>query len=283
MTPKTEALIKLLDDTDSSIASTAMSELLSLDTSSDEIEKVLSELQEARSPELRRKTHQMQAILTIRHRRGSLSKRIFSKHSNLIQGLAEIHAIWYDDIDVSYLSDIWGELIRRTGTRPPVTPKRLASFMENIGFTVGEGMQDPDFFCLGSVIEDLIGADALLASIAREAARMFGLKSAIAMFEGEFVLLFAVARDDNEKANGRQLVGRILSPSRNWELFDVPHKAEMKILSSDQVLTYVLSSLLLNAVCAEDARYVQILTACLAGRKASGDLSDILPYPFGKK
>jgi len=282
MTPKTEALIKLLDDADANISSAAMSELLSLDSESSEIEEVLADLQEASSPEIRRKTHQMQAILTIRRRRRSLSKRIFTKHSNLIQGLAEIHAIWYDDIDVSYLSDMWGEFVRRAGKRPPVTPRRLASFMKNTGFTVRDGMQDPDLYCLGAVIEDLVGADAILTAIAREIGRMFGLKSAIAMFEGEFVLIFAVTRHAETAAN-RQLAGQILSPYRDWELFDIPPKAELKVLSSDQVLTYVLAILLLNAVCAEDTRYVQILAACLAGKDASSNIADILPYPFGKK
>jgi len=282
MTPKTEALIKLLDDKDANVSSIAMSELLSLASKTDEVEKALAELQENSSPEIRRKTHQMEAILTIRRRRGRLSERIFTKHSNLIQGLAEIHAIWYDDIDVSYLSDMWGELLRRAGKRPPATPRRLASFMKTTGFIATNGIQDPDIFCLGSVIEDLIGSDALLTAIAREVGRMFGLKSVIAMFEGEFVLLFATHRASSSQ-NGRRIAGQILSPARDWELWDMPPKAEVKILSSDQVLTYVLTTLLANSICAEDPRYIQILASCLSGREASDDISDILPFPFGKK
>ena len=282
MTPKTAALLKLLEDSDARVSSSAMSELLAIAASSNEIDAILSELQEAPSPTLRRRTHQMQAILRMRGSRSSLANRMSTKHSNLLQGLAEIHSIWHDDPHSAYLSDLWTMLVGKTRKRPPVTPRKLAACMKGLGFTVGEGLLDPDLYCLGAVIEDLVGADALLASIAKELGRMFGLKSAIAMLDGNFVLLFAVTREATPHSK-KSLVGRILSPTENWTIYDVPAKANMKILSSDQVITYVASALLTNAIYSEEPRYVQILSTCLTGRNSLADMSDILPYPFGRK
>ncbi len=282
MTPKTVALLKLLEDSDARVSSSAMSELLTIAASSAEITNILAELQEASSPTLRRRTHQMQAILRMRGSRNSLASRMFTKHSNLLQGLAEIHSIWNDDPQSAYLSDIWSGLVAKTRKRPPVTPRKLAAGMKSLGFAVGEGLLDPDLYCLGAVIEDLVGSDALLASIAKELGRMFGLKSAVAMLNGHFVLLFAVTRAATPHSK-KALVGRIISPSEGWTISDVPPKADIKILSTDQVITYVASVLLTNAIYSEEPRYVQILSTCLTGRDSLTNMSNILPYPFGRK
>ncbi len=283
--PRTKSLIKLLNDEDSNISGQAMAELLALESDSkpDLLSELLSELQETHKPELRKKIHQMQSIQRIRRRRRNFSKRLKSHSPNLLQGLGELHAIWYDDLETKELSKMWSEIIREAAKCRPVTPKRLAGSMKLSGFAkCDENIQDADLYCLGAIIEDRIGSDVILAAITLEIGRSFGLKGSIVRLNGFFGTMY-VATVQDEKEPKTQLRGAIIMPSENWEIVPVPDDHKVEIWTTDQVLKYVAAMLFVNAVCSEGPRYIQILGACLADTTVNNSLSEFLPPPFGKR
>lgn len=277
-----ESLIKLLNDDNSNIAGTAMSELLSHEHDSDMMNYVMAELQETPELGLRKKIHQMQAIQRTRKRRRRLSKKFKIKDTNLIQGLADLHLIWYDEFGASGISNIWKDLLLEATKNKPVTSKRLANFMQKTGFSVcSDNIQDADLLCLGAVIEDRVGADVILCAIALEIGRIFGLQGSVIHTDQGFALIVSnAAKYDNKM---KPFYGEIVLPGQNWEVTQPENVLPFEIWPNSKILKYVTSLLFTNSVCSEGPRYVQILGSCLAGLKEKDILTDILPYPFGKK
>lgn len=284
---RTKALLKLLSDEDSSISAHAMAELLGLDndSESEKLSELLSELQEDADPDIRKKAHQMQSIKQIRDRRRSFSRRLKSKSPNLLQGLGELHAIWYDDIDTKDLSKMWSDIVREAAKNRPVTPKRLAGFMKLAGFGVcDENIQDADLYCLGAIIEDRIGSDIILAAITLEIGRSFGLKGSIVRVNGSFGTMYVTKVNEKDKQDGNaySLCGSIIMPSEDWEIISSSMDKDIETWTTDKVLKYVAAMLFVNAVCSEGPRYIQILGSCLADQSIDSSLKDILPPPFGE-
>lgn len=279
---KIKSLITLLNDEDTNIAGTAMSELLAYDADSDEMNLVLSELQESSELGLRKKVHQIQAIQRTRRRRRRLSQRYQNKTSSLLQGLADLNIIWYDEFGTAEISKIWRDIIVEAAKSKPKSPKRLANFMLKSGFAVcTENIQDPDLFCLGAVIEDRVGADVILAAISLEIGRACGLFGSIIHSEKNgFGLLIS---NSGKSGNNKHYYGEIMLPMKNWGVVQPEDELPFQIWPNNKVLKYVTAMLFTNAVCSEGPRYIQILGSCLAGRSESKSLTDILPYPFGKK
>ena len=286
---RTKSLVKLLSDEDTSISGQAMAELLSLDSGfePDRLTELLAELQEDKDPDIRKKVHQMQSIQRIRMRRRNFSKRLKSHSPNLLQGLGELHAIWYDDLETKELSKMWSGIIREASKCRPVTPKRLAGFMKLAGFGVcDENIQDADLYCLGAIIEDRIGSDVILASIALEVGRSFGLKGSIVRVNGAFGTMYVTTVKESgksESGNSDQLRGAIIMPSQNWDIIPSSSDKQVEIWSTEKVLKYVAAMLFVNAVCSEGPRYIQILGSCLADKSVSDSLEELLPPPFGSE
>jgi len=278
--PRTQSLVTLLCDEDTTISGHAMAELLALesDTDSNKLTELLAELQEAEEPLIRKKIHQMQTIQRIRNRRRSFSRRLRSKSPNLLQGLAELHAIWYDDMDTRELSKLWSDIIKEAAKCRPVTPKRLAGAMKLAKFALcEENIQDADLYCLGAIIEDRIGSDVILAAITLEIGRSFGLKGAIVRVNGKFGTMYTTKTEHKEPV----LHGTIIMPTKNWDIIPIPDYSTIEVWTTKQILKYVAAMLFVNSVCSEGPRYVQILAACLTDKKINESLKDILPPPFG--
>jgi transglutaminase superfamily protein len=280
---KIDALITLLDDENSNIAGTAMAELLSHDNDKSMMDSVMAELQETSELGLRKKIHQMQAIQRTRRRRRRLSKRFQSKNTNLIQGLADLHMIWYDEFGVAGISTLWKDIVLKASKNKPVSPKRLANFMIKTGFSVcNDNVQDADLFSIGAVIEDRIGTDIILSAIAMEVGRTFGLQGTLIRTEDNGFALI-ISNLVKSKNQNKPFYGEVILPSENWKVVHPETVLPFEIWPNSKVLKYVTGMLFANSVCSEGPRYIQILGSCLAGRTERDSLADILPYPFGKK
>lgn len=278
---KIKSLITLLNDEDNNISGTAMSELLAVNADSDEMNLVMAELQETGEIGLRKKIHQIQAIQRTRRRRRRLTQRFENNTTSLLQGLADLNIIWYDEFGTAEISKIWRDLIVDAAKSKPKTTKKLARFMLKSGFAVcTENVQDPDLFCLGAVIEDRVGADILLAAITLELGRACGLFGTIIHSKKGFALLISNTRNNDAK---KAYYGEVILPVQNWEVVQPETELPFEIWPNNKVLKYVTAMLFTNAVCSEGPRYIQILGSCLTGRKEREPLTDILPYPFGKK
>ena len=85
MTPeRLKALFSLLDDEKEEVALVAIRNLLAAPP--EELLPFLGEYQESSSPLLRKRIHRLQAILTLRERRESLSRFWEKRGTNLIDG-----------------------------------------------------------------------------------------------------------------------------------------------------------------------------------------------------
>lgn len=74
------SLLSLLDDEDETVAVNAMAELLNREA---ELGDALAVLQESDHPLLRRRSHQLQAAITLRRRRREFASRLNAPHIDL--------------------------------------------------------------------------------------------------------------------------------------------------------------------------------------------------------
>ncbi|MCK5845711.1 MAG: hypothetical protein KAG97_13440, partial [Victivallales bacterium] len=209
------------------------------------------------------------------------SHRLHENHPNLLQGLAELHSIWYDEIDSSIVADIWMSMLKKAAVFKPVSPRRLGFCMRKLKFrTYEDNVQDPELYCLGAVVEDGVGADVILASIALEIGRGFGLRGAVAHKNGAFGVLH-ISTGTGTDGKDKILSGTMLSSENDWRPTPIDDPSGTEVWSTRSVFKYVAAMLFVNAACSEGPRYIQILASCLAERKEHESLEEILPYPFG--
>ena len=162
------SLLSLLDDEDETVAVNAMAELLNREA---ELGDALAVLQESDHPLLRRRSHQLQAAITLRRRRREFASRLNAPHIDLIDGLIDVHLQWYDNDSRPELVRIW-EKFRAEANRCPLrTLENIAYFMRKCGFTArNETTMRPEYYCIGPVLENRTGAVAILAGLALEVA-----------------------------------------------------------------------------------------------------------------
>ena len=278
---KLQSLISLLKDEDNNIASVAMSKILEYKNDSKEMNILMAELQESPEPKIRKKIHQIQAIQRVRKRRRSLSKKFKERTSDLLQGLADLNIIWYDEYTNPDISTIWNQLIFDAIKHAPRTPTRLAEFFKKQNFsTSNSSVQDSDSYCLLAILEDKIGTDIMLAAITLELSRVFGMFGSIVHSEHYgFGVIFSNTKSKYD--NTAQYFGEVVFPATNWQVFKPENVLPIKIWSNTKVLKYITSMLFVCAIASDEPRYIQILGACLSNRKTTDSLSDILPYPLG--
>ena len=276
---KLQSLISLLKDEDNNIASVAMSKILEYKNDSEEMNILMAELQESSEPNIRKKIHQIQAIQRVRKRRRSLSKKFKERIPDLLQGLADLNIIWYDEYTNPGISKLWNQLIIDAIKYTPRTPTRIVEFFKKQNFSISNSsVQDSDSYCLLAVLEDRIGTDIMLAAVILELSKVFGMFGSIVHSKlYGFGVIFSNTRSDNTT----QYFGEIVFPSANWKIFKPENVLPINIWTNSKVLKYITSMLFICAIASDEPRYIQILGTCLLNRKTTDSLSDILPYPLG--
>ena len=266
-----DALFKLLDDSEPTLVRPVMSKLLQYDPSV--LESYLAKLQESSDPLVRKRCHQLQAILLLRERRIFFSEMLNRSDMNLIDGLIEIHLQWYDNDSEPDLEELWGEFSEAAEGLELNSLEKVAYFMRRCSFALPQDNDfcAPELYCIGSVLEDRIGADILLCSIALVLAAENHLELRLIRLFGNFMLM-----DNN---------GRLLSPQNGWQLLSYPqhnHDKECEFWDdSRMILKYVAGMVFLYAVGTDSFRYVHTIGHALSGL-ADGETLDFLPYPYGK-
>jgi hypothetical protein len=266
MKAKIENLIKLLDDENPQTAQAAMAEMLKHES---ELEEFLAHHQESDNPLLRKRIHQLQAIITVRARRKNFAKIVKDRNLSLLQGLLEVHLQWYDNDSERGILTLWNELLATAQRYNPSTLEKLAYFMRKCGFTTSPKDElQADYFCLGPVLEELIGADFILCAIAREIAASRSLDIRIIRLLGEFALVDAD--------------GKILTPKNGWQLIPQIQAPVWDFWDNEKILKLASSMLFLFAVSSDSFRYVSTIGESLLQLANDGDL-DFLPYPYTAK
>lgn len=247
MNNQLKSLLKLLDDEDEQSASFAMAELLKY---RGEIDPILRDIQESDNPRLRRRVHQLERILSIRRRRSRLPSALVGE-LNLVRGLGELHFLWYDNDDEEVVVTQWNRLLAKATGFQPNSIDRLAYFMRKAGFTTADKEEiEADYYCVGIVLEELVGADFILCALAKELAAQFQLDLRIATCLDEFVL---VGRD-----------GRSVAPASNWRVGELHPKSNLRECDNFALFKLTAATLYLCAVSTDSFRYIYTIGNCLA-------------------
>jgi len=257
------SLLSLLDDESERNACRVMIELLKY---GDALKEPLRELHENTNPQLRRRVHQLQAILSFRQQRVEFAQKLKNGRLKLFDGLMESHLLWYDSDTREEIMGVWDELIKQAAKYTPENIEKLAYFMRRSGFVVAnkEDFQ-ADGFCLGIVIDDKVGADFMLCAVAAEIAATWQLKLKIIQRDERFALL-----DAN---------GHVLFPHDGWQISEPKKLANFTTWTNAKLIKLALTNLFLVAVESDSFRYVSIIGKCLAMTSGEDDL-DFLPFPY---
>ena len=267
MNKRITALISLLEDENDDVAASVISELLSYGK---KIGPLISELQESPNLLIRRRIHQMQAIIKTRNSRDKLSRRFHNKHSGLWLGLIEVHLQWYDRDNIETLKSLRKELIEKAAIIKPFNTSKLVELMKAMAFVCSaKGDIEPDFYCIGSVLDTKIGADFIICSIAQTIASYYGWK-------GEIVY---------SRKDGYMLLdsfGYKISPKK-WNINKVTGNEKYKVWNTGMLLKHAVFHLYLCAIGSDSVRYAYTIGLCLAKMLGKNDSHELLPYPFNGK
>jgi hypothetical protein len=262
------SLLNLLEDEDQHTAGMAMAELLD---APDHLDQVLPELQESGNLVLRRRSHQLQNILNVRRRRTRAGESLARHQPELLDGLLEMHMLWYDEDLEEEIMNLWRKLLEQVAEAKPDTPEGLARFLKHLGLTIGEAEEcNPDHHCLGTVIEDLVGADYMVCALAR-------LLAAEAGWLGEVVVTQAWGFCLFERREGVLLV-----PGRNWRIKPKESARGIEPWSDEIVLRHAAAMLFLEAIRSDSPRYAYTIGTALARGCPGHDFTQ-LPYPLGER
>jgi hypothetical protein len=276
-----KSLLKLLKDDDPKISNAAMSAILSYHSSSLKINHLLSEFQESKDPLIRKKIHQIQAIQRARRRRKRLILRFSDRSAELLQGLADLNIIWYNEYNIHSISKKWNSFVFNALKDGPKTPEKIALYMQKMNFKSDVSQShDADTFCLVSVLDEQIGADIILAAIALELGRTFGLYGSIIRSD-DFGFGVIFSNRIGKKPLKNRYFGEILLPNDNWRVSTPESLLPFTPWTNNKVLKYVASVFFVDSIIYDEPRYIQIFGACLAGKNVIDRLDDILPYPYG--
>lgn len=262
---KLSSLLRLLDEPNQQAASLIMAELLEHEN---EVEEELARLQESDDPMIRRRVHQLESILHLRKRRRDFAEKLRGNRIAMLDGLVEIHLQWYDNDAPEMLFRQWEKLTGSAGENTAGNIENVAYFMRKAGFAVPPPNDlQADYYCLGIVLEELVGADAILCAIAQEVARQWGLDLQIIQLIENFALI------DQDK--------RVLTPRDGWRVHAPMKKNHYNIWDASKVLKYAASMLFLCAVSTDSFRYVSTIGSCLSTVCGEENL-DFLPYPYNR-
>ncbi|HBM16013.1 MAG TPA: hypothetical protein DD381_06700 [Lentisphaeria bacterium] len=247
------SLISLLDDENENTSSFAIKELLS---EGKKALGALSEFQESVNPIIRKRVHQIQAIHLIRKSRDILVRRLTNRHSGLWNGLLEIHLAWFDRDTKENINALFAELLNEFSKLENLNSKSLANFMRMMGFVMPiEGDIDPEYYCVGSVLESKIGSDSVLSAIAYKLLIESGKEAKLIRYKNITCLI---------------MDGDIINPE-SWKT-ESEKSAEYETLDPGQVMRYTMLKLFLATICSESYRYTYTIGKCLKKSETAAPL-----------
>ena len=261
-------LFDLIDDENDQSAAMAMAELLKI--SNPALESMLCSLQESPNPRLRRRVHQLQSAIRVRGKRLKISDKFHRAKMPLLEGLIQLHLLWFDSDTKECVMEQWNSLIDSLRKSHPQTMKQFASLMRKKGFVLPpNNCTDPESYCIGTALEDSVASDILLASICVLAAHTISkLRLNVVLVNTEFALA-----DE---------AGNLILPQKDWLYVPAAENKMPFFAWTDQmILKYISSVLFTAAVSGDGFRYIYTIGKCLAGNP--NDELDFLPYPYNTK
>lgn len=262
--PSVDSLLKLLTDEDD-IARVAMVQLLlQFGHESDEI---IRQLQECDDPLLRKRSHQMQAMLTFKQRRLNVSNVIHNRENifSLSGILQEFHLVWFEQDSCTEIEELYRNLLTNYPIEKKPSFARLCKFMKEYQFcSLPDGTASANLYMLGTVLESKYGSNSFFAALmlAINEDLQLNLDLQVIIFEHRF---YVHDRTSNMVCD--------ISEHWNTKILDF---STYKLCSKRQLIKYMVSLCFCNAVNDDAFRYIQILGEILL---PTGDTST-LPYPY---
>ena len=258
-------LLGLLDDPDENIAVSVMGELLRHEK---KLLPLLGELQEDENVLLRKRIQQLQSIIAIRSRRRKFLEQLKSEQLDLAEGLIELHLLWFDRDNPALLLDMLRTFMEVAANNQIRNIGELGSFMARNNFALPpqEEALEPENFCIGPILEDRLGSDIMLCTLALLAGIDAGLELGLVRVAGHFAVM--------------NTAGEMISPNNDW-LVDRINRLERGDFWNEprQVLKYASLMLFFNAVASDNFRSVHTIGHALSGGDGR-ELLDFLPYPY---
>lgn len=258
-------LLGLLDDPDENIAVSVMGELLRHEK---ELLPLLGELQEDENVLLRKRIQQLQSIIAIRSRRRKFLEQLKSEQLDLAEGLIELHLLWFDRDYPETLLEMLQTFMAVAANNMIKNIGELGSFMLRNGFALppADEALEPENFCIGPILEDRMGADIMLCTLALMAGLDAGLELGLVRVAGHFAVVNAA--------------GEMISPGNGW-IVDHVNKLQRGDFWNDPkaVLKYASLMLFLYAVSSDNFRYIHTIGHALCGG-SDDEMLDFLPYPY---
>ncbi len=258
-------LLAMLDDPDEKIAGSVMGELLKYDS---ELLPLLGEMQEDDDPLLRKRIQQLESILIMRDRRRNFVELLENEEVDIVRGLIELHLLWFDRDTPEMLLDMLRTFMEVAANNQIKNISSLGAFMARNGFTLPpeDELLEPENYCMGPILEDRIGSDIMLCTLALLAGLDANLELGLVRVAGHFAVM--------------DISGEMISPYNNW-LPDRVSKLERGDFWNDpkSVLKYASLMLFLYACSSDSFRYIYTIGHALCGQDERSML-DFLPYPY---
>lgn len=256
-----ELLLKLLQDEDDCVADSVMERLLQ----SDRCRDFMAEHQDDSEPFVRRRLHQMGAILEQRSDRETFVRQLLAQDLDIWQGTLLLNKLF--DPQCS-LVNINRQANAFFGKCQPVkfNLHEIAAFMAKKKFTpLSANWFDLDQFLLGEVIRQKTGSTLLLCIIARQLGLYHNQTFNIVMNTGRCML-----------ASDTYMVA---DPNDEWKVTAHGQGQQFHLCSRIEIMTTLLTQMFALSTVQWELADLH-LTASLLGQ-LHGYSARVLPYPAG--
>jgi hypothetical protein len=259
---KIRMLIELLDDESQLTASFVMAELLKF---SEELPMILREYQESDNLLIRKRIHQLENIYKLQRKRAAIAEKI-SNNTDIFDTLIELHSQWYDSDTPQTIKSVWEAILLNAQKHQLDNTEKLAYFLQKYGLrTSNRGEIQADLFCIGIVLEELIGNNIVICSIAQKISIELNFPLQFIMANDEFALL---DKEDN-----------ILLPQQNWQISNIKDYNKIVYVENKKVIEYCTLMLFLSAIITDSFRYINTLGHIISSAYGEESLKH-LPYPY---
>lgn len=266
-----KSLLSLLADEDDNIARAAMIELL--DKYSEYLTIVLAELQENSDIIVRRRCHQLEALLSWRERRELLRKFIHDHDDSqltIIDGLIYLHLLWFDKDSLLELNQTFDKFMQDFPLNKEISLRSIIEFfISRQQLAVFEGVLSVELYLIGSVLDSHFGSSSFFCAVILGIAERYGLENISVLRAGKNYYLCD------------EINSVIFSPADDWQEIKLPSDAEIEKVSKYQLIKYFAAIIFSNAVNSEEFRYIYVLGSIL--NSAENKNLNFLPYPYGRK
>ncbi len=256
-----DALLNLLEDEDQQVSTLAMEQLLQLEHHADAL---IKEFQEAASPRLRTRIHQLGNILNLRRSRNAFIKNVAANNLSVWDGLLQINYQYNPRLSTSAIDAQLTGLERRLPEN--LSTVRLCGFMrdEQFSFT-GEDTLGADLFLLEDVLAQRVGSPIVLSVIAGHLGERAGWSSSIVLYRGKHCLIDS---DSN-----------LIEPAEGWNVTRLTRDDRLHPCGDRDVWLTVLCQLFLAAMLEGRLQAIHRVASILC--ELCGGEFKHLPYPLG--